>query len=101
MQGIGNINKVSEMLSKQMINEPIKNKETKTNFSDVVKNFINDVNNSQIDANNKVKSLINGEDVTMHEVMLANQESQISLQLMIELRNKIYEAYQEVNKVQL
>lgn len=101
MQGIGNINKVSEMLSKQMINEPIKNKETKTNFSDVVKSFINDVNNSQIDANNKVKSLINGEDVTMHEVMLANQESQISLQLMIELRNKIYEAYQEVNKVQL
>jgi flagellar hook-basal body complex protein FliE len=37
----------------------------------------------------------------MHDVMLSAQEAQLSMQLMIEVRNKIYEAYQELNRVQL
>ncbi len=37
----------------------------------------------------------------MHEVMLAGQEAQISMQLLIEVRNKIYDAYQEMYKVQI
>ena len=37
----------------------------------------------------------------MHEVMLAMQESSLSLQALIEVRNKAVEAYQEISKLQL
>jgi len=37
----------------------------------------------------------------MHEVMLAMQESVLSLQALIEVRNKTVEAYQEISKLQL
>lgn len=70
-------------------------------FTDIIGDALNKVNESQVDANNKVESFIKGEDVTMHEVMISMQESQLSMQLLIEMRNKLVEAYQEVNKVQL
>lgn len=71
-------------------------------FSDVIADAINKVNDKQIEADNKVEGLIKGdENITMHEVMLSMQESQLSMQLLIEVRNKIVEAYQEINKTQL
>ncbi|CEN27154.1 flagellar hook-basal body complex protein FliE [Paraclostridium sordellii] len=72
-----------------------------SSFSDVIKSAIDKVNDMQVDSNNKVKSLIKGGDVSMHDVMVSAQEAQMSMQLMIEVRNKVYEAYQDLNRVQL
>ena len=77
------------------------NSENSTSFSKVIGDVINNVNDKQIESNSMIDSFIKGEDVTMHDVMLSMQESQMSMQLLIELRNKIVEAYQEINKVQL
>nr|WP_317331036.1 flagellar hook-basal body complex protein FliE [uncultured Romboutsia sp.] len=77
------------------------NEEDKVNFDEVIKNTINKVNNVQVKANEDVESLIKGEDITMHDVMLSMQESQISMQLMLEMRNKLYDAYKELSSVQL
>lgn len=70
-------------------------------FSNVIKEAFDSVNDKQVEANQKIEGLIKGEDVTMHDVMLSTQEAQLSMQLMIEVRNKVYEAYQELNRVQL
>ncbi|MGL5328090.1 MAG: flagellar hook-basal body complex protein FliE [Peptostreptococcaceae bacterium] len=70
-------------------------------FSKVIGDMVNKVDDSQINADNKIQGLIKGEDVSMHEVMLSMQESQLSMQLLIEMRNKLVEAYQEINRVQL
>lgn len=72
-----------------------------TSFSTVVSDAVNKVNDAEITANNKIEALIKGEDVEMHEVMLAMQESSLSLQALIEVRNKVVEAYKEINNVQL
>ena len=72
-----------------------------TSFSTIVSNAINKVNDAEITANNKIEALIKGEDVEMHEVMLAMQESSLSLQALIEVRNKVVEAYKEINNIQL
>lgn len=77
------------------------NNENSTSFSKVIGDVINNVNDKQIESNNMIDSFIKGEDVTMHDVMLSMQESQMSMQLLIEMRNKMVEAYQEINKVQL
>lgn len=73
----------------------------RSDFGEFLENKMNEVNEKHIDANNKVESMIKGEDVSMHEVMLSAQEAQMSMQLLIEVRNKIYDAYQEMNKVQI
>lgn len=78
-----------------------KNTDEKKSFSEVISNAINNVNEKQINADNNIESLIKGDDITMHEVMLSMQESQLSMQLLIEVRNKMVEAYQEINKIQL
>lgn len=85
-------------------NEGIKNKVVEngnSSFSKVIGDAIKGVNESQINADNKVQSFIKGENVTMHDVMLSMQESQISMQLLVEVRNKVVEAYQEINRVQI
>ncbi|MGL6105065.1 flagellar hook-basal body complex protein FliE [Romboutsia sp.] len=100
-QGMKNIGAVEQQIAP---NDQPKSESTKTNFEnvlDTVKDGVYKVNDSQINANNKIEGFIKGEDVSMHEVMLSVQESQMSMQLMLEVRNKMYEAYQEVNRVQL
>ena len=77
------------------------NEDDKVNFEDVWKNAVNKVNNVQINANEDIEALIKGEDITMHDVMLSMQEAQISMQLMLEMRNKLYDAYKELSSVQL
>lgn len=74
---------------------------TKGKFEELLMNTIDKVNTMQDTSNKKTESLIKGEDVSMHEVMLSAQEAQMSMQLLMEFRNKIYDAYQEMNKVQI
>ena len=59
------------------------------------------VNFQQVTADDMKEKFIKGEDVSMHEVMLIGQEAQLSMQYLIEVRNKIHDAYQEMNKVQI
>ncbi len=76
-------------------------KENNESFSKVLGDAINKVNDIQVTADNKVEGLIKGDNVNMHDVMLSMQEAQISMQLLIESRNKVVEAYQEINRMQL
>lgn len=100
---IGEINgtNFSTVLNNEINKLNNKEDSNSTSFSTVVSNVINKVNDAEINANNKIEALIKGEDVEMHEVMLAMQESSLSLQALIEVRNKVVEAYKEINNVQL
>lgn len=108
MQGIESININSDIFSniidnnytnKNLKEQPIN--DSKIKFDDVISQAINKVNGTQVEANNMVESLVKGKDVSMHDVMLSMQESQISMQLMLETRNKLFEAYKELSGVQL
>lgn len=97
IQSIG----TNSILSNLNISNTTEEKTNGTSFSNVLSDAISKVNESEVNANNKIESLIKGEDVEMHEVMLAMQESVLSLQALIEVRNKTVEAYQEISKLQL
>lgn len=104
---MSSVNFDSKMFLKQIQNNTIDNtnknlnESDKVNFTDVLNNAVNKVNDSQVKANNDIEALIKGDDITMHEVMLSTQEAQISMQLMLEMRNKLYDAYKELSSVQL
>lgn len=97
IQSIG----TNSILNNLNISNTTEQKTNVTSFSNVLSDAISKVNESEVNANNKIESLIKGEDVEMHEVMLAMQESVLSLQALIEVRNKTVEAYQEISKLQL
>lgn len=97
IQSIG----TNSILNNLNISNTTEEKTNGTSFSNVLSDAIIKVNDSEVNANNKIESLIKGEDVEMHEVMLAMQESVLSLQALIEVRNKTVEAYQEISKLQL
>lgn len=97
IQSIG----TSSILNNVNIQKPVEENSKETSFSKVISDAINKVNDAQVTADQKVEGFISGEDVSMHDVMLSMQESQLSMQLLIEVRNKVVEAYQEINRVQL
>lgn len=82
----------------------INNKTTSKNdgvFSSTLKDSLDKINNLQLESENKTKAFVAGEDVEIHEVMLAAEEAKVSLQFAVEMRNKLVEAYQELNRMQL
>ena len=79
-------------------NEEVKNPNS---FSEVLKNMVNDVNNNAIQANKTTNSFIKGEDVSIDEVMVKNQEASLSLQFLTQTRDKLLEGYNELSKMQL
>lgn len=97
IQSIG----TNSILNNFSISNTTEQKTNGTSFSNVLSDAISKVNYSEVNANNKIESLIKGEDVEMHEVIFAMQESVLSLQALIEVRNKAVGRYQEISKLQL
>lgn len=70
-------------------------------FFDTLKDKIDEVNEMQVNAENSTESLVKGEDVDVHQVMLTTEEAKMSLEMAIQVRNKIIDAYQELTKMQI
>lgn len=69
-------------------------------FQETLKSLIQDVDTLQKDADETTRKLLSGELENIHQVMLAMEEANTSFQLMMEMRNKILEAYREVMRMQ-
>jgi len=77
-----------------------KDSSNRTGFSDVMKEGLQKVNNLQVEADNNIKGYIAGEK-SIHEVMLATEQASMSLELAIQIRNKLVDAYKEFNNMQV
>ena len=78
--------------------QPLKKNES-PKFADTLKAMINQVDELQKASGQSTKDFIDGKNIDLHEVMAAGQEAQLSFQFMMEMRNKLLEAYQEVNRM--
>jgi len=88
------------------INSPISSPgaagETKgSTFFDALQNSMEDVNKNQLEADASIKDLIAGKTKNIHETMLQLQKADLSLKTMMQVRNKILEAYKEIMKMQV
>ncbi|MBA7473790.1 Flagellar hook-basal body complex protein FliE [subsurface metagenome] len=57
------------------------------------------MNDKQAQADEKVGQVVTGESEDLHHAMIALEEASVSFQLMLEIRNKMLEAYQEINRM--
>jgi flagellar hook-basal body complex protein FliE len=69
-------------------------------FSDVLKHALGEVSGAQERAQDAIGAFLRGEPVELHEVMAATSEAGIALELLIEIRNKVTEAYRAVINMQ-
>ena len=63
--------------------------------------LVNDVNAKQAAANEAVNGLLSGQNVSLHQAMISMEEASTSFQLMVEVRNKLLESYQELMRMQV
>lgn len=69
-------------------------------FGDTLTRAINGVSEKQETAATTLQSFLRGDDVELHRVMSATEEAQISLEMLIEVRNKFAEAYRTLTTMQ-
>lgn len=73
----------------------------KQGFASFLKQAIEKVNQSQLEADQYTQQLITGEIDDLHQVMLAAEKANLELQLAVQVRNKVIEAYQEIMRMQM
>ncbi len=70
-------------------------------FADTLKDSLQEVNTLQKVADTKMQQLATGENKNIPDVMIATEKADIALRLMVKVRNKIIDAYQEIMKMQV
>jgi flagellar hook-basal body complex protein FliE len=70
-------------------------------FSDFLGQMVGDVNGKQGIAAGTVGAVLSGQNVPLHQAMIAMEEASVSFQLMVEVRNKLLESYQELMRMQV
>ncbi len=93
IQAINDI--LPEILSPKLTEKPGNAK-----FENVLSDFIGSVNKTQNDADKITKDFVLGEDVQIHDVMIAEEKAKTSLELLMEIRNKTVDMYKELIRMQ-
>ena len=70
-------------------------------FIDSLKELMSDVNSIQRDSADLTDKFIKGEPVDLHDVMIASEKAKTSFELLMQLRNKFTDMYQEINRMQI
>ncbi|MDZ4796831.1 MAG: flagellar hook-basal body complex protein FliE [Bryobacteraceae bacterium] len=70
-------------------------------FSSVLQSAIQNVEASGSEASQLMDKFMAGEPVDLHTVALAGQKAGLQFEMLIQVRNKVVQAYQEVMRLQL
>ena len=73
----------------------------KESFGDYLKNMIAEVNTQQHEADRAISNVELGNTSSIHDAMIALEKANISFRTMLQMRNKVVEAYQEIMRMQV
>ena len=70
-------------------------------FVDMVFGKVQEVNSAQRGAEQMIHQMLTGEDVNQAEVLTAVQKADMAFRMMLQMRNKLMDAYREVQQIQI
>lgn len=70
-------------------------------FSSALKQAIDGTNQKLVESDSATNAFIKGDDVSIDEVMIKNQEANLCLQFLTQTRDKLLEGYDTLSKLQL
>jgi len=86
------------------LNEPLAGsgaQSTGESFASLLGQMVSDVNAQQQISAQAVSTLQSGQNIPLHQAVIAMEEANISFQLMVEVRNRMLDAYQEIMRMQI
>ncbi|MBU0943592.1 MAG: flagellar hook-basal body complex protein FliE [Proteobacteria bacterium] len=72
-----------------------------SDFSKMIKSSIDMATNAEQQSNAAINKLNSGEAKNLHEVMIAVEEADISLKMLVQFRNKALQAYDDIMRLQI
>lgn len=75
--------------------------EALASFKELLASAVETVNDLQMNADRMTRKLATGEVKDIHSVMIAVEEANIALELTVQIRNKVVDAYQEIMRMQV
>jgi flagellar hook-basal body complex protein FliE len=97
LPGVMSIGQIGEIVNQVQKNEA----SSGASFSEFLHNALTEVNNLQKISDVASTKLTTGEITDLHSVMIAGEKANLALQLTVQVRNKVIEAYQEVMRMQV
>ena len=68
-------------------------------FLDTLRSAVGQVSDLQAQADTQVAGMLNGDGQDVHSAMIAVEKANLAFELMVQVRNKIVSAYQEVSRI--
>jgi len=99
-----NVNQITPANFRDIVqkNQPAKSNDVNyKNFGETISDFLKAVNNDQKESSQQVQDVIQGKSENLHEAMAKLEESKLSFQLMLEIRNKLLDSYKEIERMQV
>jgi flagellar hook-basal body complex protein FliE len=72
-----------------------------SSFQNMLGGFVQEVSDKQAAAGQAVTGLLSGKNVSLHQAMISVEEASVSFQLMVEVRNRLLDSYQELMRMQV
>ncbi len=76
-------------------------RDTSHDFAKLMLGKINEVNTMQTDADDMVNQMLTGGNVNQAEVLTAVQKADLAFRMMLQVRNKLVDAYRELQQIQI
>ncbi len=70
-------------------------------FQRVLQSAIGQVENSQATADKAIQDFISGESQELHSTILASQKAELQFDMLMQVRNKVVSAYEEIMRMQV
>ena len=70
-------------------------------FLEALQKSMESTNADQLQADQSIKDIVAGKSKNIHETMIQIQKAELSLKTMMQVRNKILEAYKEIIRMQV
>ncbi len=93
--------KIGEGLLGPLKKGPALGETPKPGFADLLKNQIEQVNQMKVAADQAVEDLATGKRGDMDQVFMAVEKADLAFRALMEIRNKLLTAYEEINRMQI
>lgn len=101
LTAIQSVTSVPESVQIASLDHSAQMPQTKTSFASMIGDGVNNVNANLLSAEASMNAFALDGNVPTHELMLTMEKAKFSLQVAVEVRNRLVEAYSELTRMQI
>lgn len=102
MNTIVPISKINSLEELQSLKESSASSQQETTpFQSILETAVNNVKQTQADYDNEVYKMATGNSDNLHDITIASSKASLSVDLLVQMRNKVLDAYNEIMQMSL